>query len=210
MLSVRPEARGTAGELAEALEKAARRAGPAADAPLFPKQAPLPEAEPTPHAPAESRGVQRRGWARFTTASLSAGVAFAVIYMANRYGWEASSPPEQATRDREERDGGTVGLGDAALTEPVAARQERSTWSPIGLDLPSEPLPGQLRPDSTGRCPHKSLVAINGGCWKKTDVDPKDCRDYFYEYNGACYQPILRPQSPPTSSPSDAPDGGGE
>ncbi|MFP2912311.1 serine/threonine protein kinase [Pyxidicoccus sp. 3LFB2] len=47
MLSVDPEARGSARELAESLEQAARKSGPAADVPLFVRQGPLPGAEVT-------------------------------------------------------------------------------------------------------------------------------------------------------------------
>ena len=207
MLSVRPEARGTARELAEALENAARRAGPAADARLFPREAPLPETEPPPDAPAESQEAHRWSGSRLGAASLAAGVAFSALWVAHRFRGEAFLP-EHPTRASEERDGGTVGLGDAALTAPVAARQATSTWSPMGMDLPSTPLPGQVRPNASGRCRTKYQVAINGGCWRKLREPPEDCDDSSYVYKDGCFVPVYPPPRPPTSSPSDAPDGG--
>jgi serine/threonine protein kinase len=206
MLSVRPEARGTARELAQALEHAARRAGKAADIPLFRQEAPQAGARPGSHPPPGSHGEHRWGGSPLTAVSLSTALAFAVVWVANRYGGEVF-PLEQASRDSEERDGGTVGLGDTALTEPVATRQETSTWSPMGLDLPSKPLPGQRRPDAYGRC-SKHQVPINGGCWKKQIEPADDCDEDSYVYKGACYLPVYTPPRPPTSNPTDAADGG--
>ena len=102
---------------------------------------------------------------------------------------------------------GIVGLGDTALTEPVAARQVTSTGSPIGLDVPSKPRPGQRLPDARGRCP-KYQVPINGGCWSKTIAPSEDCAEDSYLYNGACYLPVYPSPPPPASSPSEAADAG--
>jgi len=209
MLSVRPEARGTARQLAEALEQAARRGGAAADAPLFSQEAAQTGERHSIPPPSESREVHWRGRSPLTAVSLSIALAFTVFWVANRYGGKAS-PPDQGTRDREERDGGAVGLGDAAMTEPVATRQETSTWSPMGLDLPSRPLPGQLRPDANGRCPSQYQVHINGGCWRRMAESAEDCDDYSYRYKGACYLPVYPRPRPPTSSPTDAADAGAQ
>jgi serine/threonine-protein kinase len=225
MLSARPEARGSAGELAEALERTACDAGPQADMPLFLPTAPQPRsaspervnAPPLKRTPERSNARATTGPFRlralhgscqpWLSAVLAGAVVLGTVWLLRGASREEAEPTHLVHHE-EGRDAGSVGLGDTALTAPVASPWVNSTWSPIALDMPSKPLPGQLRPDASGRCPHKSLVAINGGCWKKTDVDPKDCGDYFYEYNGACYQPMLRPLSPPTSSPTDAPDGG--
>ncbi len=135
--------------------------------------------------------------------SLSAALAVTVVWVAGRYGPEAWK-----TEHGEVPDAGTVGLGDTALTEPVATRQETSTWSPMGLDLPSKPLPGQRRPDARGRCASKRQIAINGGCWKKQMEPPEECDEDSYVYNGACYLPVYHRPRPPTSGPTDAADGG--
>jgi serine/threonine-protein kinase len=197
MLSVRPEARGTAGELAQALEEAARRDGPRADVPLFHQEA--------PRDPPDSRSGHLGGRSPLTAVSLSAALAFAVFWVATRSPGQAST-----TAHGGDPDAGTVSLGDAALTEPIAARQATSTWSPMGLVLPLKPLPGQVRPDVSGRCPSRHQVPINGGCWKKTAEASEDCDDSSYVYKGACYVPMYPPPRPPTSGPTDAPDGGAQ
>jgi len=199
MLSVRPEARGTARELAEALERAARRAGPAADVPLFSQEVPRPRPE--------SPGVFRSRGSQLAVASLAAALSLAGVWMVNKAGWRAATtqPPTEAG---EARDAGTAGLGDTVLTAPVASLPVPSEWSPMGVDLPSKPLRGQRRPDANGRCPTQNQVAINGGCWKKQPESPEECDEDSYVYKGACYLPVFPRPPPPTSSPSDAPDGG--
>ncbi len=199
MLSVRSEARGTARELAEALERTERRAGPAAEVPLFSKDAP----RPLPESP----GVFRSRGPRLAVASLSAALSLAGVWVANKAGWQASTT-QQATAAGEARDEGTVGLGDTAHPAPVASLPVPSEWSPMGVDLPSKPLRGQRRPDASGRCRSQNQVAINGGCWMKVPESPESCDDDSYVYKGSCYLPVFPRPPPPTSSPSDAPDGG--
>jgi serine/threonine-protein kinase len=206
MLSVRPEARGTAGELAEALEKAARRAGPAADAPLLPKMAPSPEAEEDAPAPA-ARGPHRHGLSWLTAAVLASALGVAAVYTLNLRGGEEPARAQAAT-GMEEPDAGTVGVGDAVRTASAPTPQAPSAWPGIGVDLPARPFPGQTRPDANGRCPDNKQAAINGGCWWKLEGTAKDCSGQSFVYQGKCYGPAFPPPRPPTSSPSDAPDGG--
>lgn len=106
-------------------------------------------------------------------------------------------------------DGGTVAVGDSALTAPVFSVQEApSVWLTIALEMPPKPFPGQRRPDANGRCPRKVQVPINGGCWVKLDVSLKDCEEDGYVYKGGCYAPAFPPARQPTSSPAARPDGG--
>jgi serine/threonine-protein kinase len=203
MLAIQPEARGSASELAEALERAARKAGPEADAPLFPRTEPEPkEEEPVPQC-LDSEAPGRSLCSRLAAAGISGAVVLGAIGVLS-----LASRQEAAREQAEQRDAGTVAMGDTALTAPVASTRVPSTWSSIALDIPSKPLRGQLRPDANGRCPHKSYVSINGGCWTETKGDPKDCGDYTYEYKGACYQPVYPPPRPATSSPPESRDGG--
>ncbi|HZI12916.1 MAG TPA: serine/threonine-protein kinase, partial [Myxococcus sp.] len=206
MLSVRPEARGTAGELAEALERAARRAGPAADAPLLPKEAPSPEAEEDVPVPA-AHWTHHRGLSWLAAAGLASALGVAAVYTLKMRG-EEEAARAQAAAGLEKPDAGTVGVGDAVLTAPVATPQAPSTWSGIGLDLPARPFPGQTRPDANGYCPDRMQVAINGGCWWKLEGESKKCSGQTFAYRGKCYLPAFAPERLPTSSPSDAPDGG--
>ncbi|WP_171817764.1 serine/threonine protein kinase [Pyxidicoccus fallax] len=198
MLSRNPEARGSARELAEVLERAARETGPEADVPLFIRvtsgvdEATVELARPAEHS--------RRSW--LMTASVGWALALAV-------GWMLGASPDSdeqeahASMTEDTKDGGTVAVGDSALTAPVSPRQAPASWSTIGVDLPPRPLRGQIRPDAMGRCPHRSHVAINGGCWKKLAVTQKDCEEQDYVYKGACYVPVFRPERPPTSSPTE-------
>ncbi|MFP2926931.1 serine/threonine protein kinase, partial [Pyxidicoccus sp. 3LG] len=207
MLAPRPEARGSAREVAEALEQAARNAGHEAEVPLFTGEEP----QPVGLFPLLQRVTVRppprmRRWPGLAAASLGG----ALVLSAG--GLLSVSRPEEAVTSRlaegeESKDGGTVAVGDSALTAPVAPERVPSVWSSIAVDLPPKPFPGQRRPDANGRCPGKVQVAINGGCWRKLSVDLTDCADEDgFEYRGACYIPVPTPPRPATSGPADRDD----
>jgi serine/threonine-protein kinase len=170
--------------------------------PLFVQQVAEPgEVRVTPqHVPRRAPGSEWRPW--LTAASLGGALALGAA-------WMLSAPPgaqagqEQASAPEETEDGGTVAVGDAVLTAPVPATRAPAAGSPIAVDLPPRPLPGQRRPDANGRCPIEPQVAINGGCWIKLHVGPKDCGEEGYIYKGGCYLPALPPTRPPTSSPAE-------
>ncbi|MBZ4419683.1 protein kinase [Myxococcus sp. RHST-1-4] len=205
MLSASPEARGSARELAAALEHAVREAGPEADVPLFVREVSRPvEARAAPrHVPRHPPSRSRRSW--LTAASLGGALALGA-------GWMLSANPGeeaetvQASAPEEGRDGGTVAVGDSVLTAPVPLTRAPSAWSTIAVDLPPRPLPGQRRPDANGRCPLKEQVPINGGCWIKLNVDLKTCGEEGYIHEGGCYVPSVPPARPPTSSPANRPE----
>jgi serine/threonine protein kinase len=203
MLSLRSEARGRAWEVAEALEQAAWMAGPEADAPLFTGE----EARPAGLFPPVQRvtvrrppRVARRPW--LVAASLGASLALGAGVLLSTRSVEPSKKTHVAERE-EAKDGGTVAVGDAALTAPVAPERAPSMWSSIRAELPPKPFPAQRRPDGEGRCPGKELVAINGGCWAKLLVELKDCEatDGF-AYKGECYVPVWVLRRPSTSGPT--------
>ncbi|WP_163989345.1 serine/threonine protein kinase [Pyxidicoccus caerfyrddinensis] len=203
MLSLHPEARGSARELAEALEHAARKAGPDADVPLFARE----ESQPVDtrstllHLVLRAAEHTARSW--LTAASLGGAVALGAAWLLSAHpGEEAAQPHASASEDT--RDGGAVAVGDTALTAPVSPRAP-SAWSAISVDIPPRPLPGQTRPDAAGRCPGRALLAINGGCWMKLDMSLKDCDANlnFYVYKGACYGPFIPPARPSTSRPAE-------
>ncbi|MCP3140823.1 serine/threonine protein kinase [Pyxidicoccus xibeiensis] len=202
MLATTPEARGSARELAVALEGAARRAEPEADEPLFLREVPVTnDARPLPR-------VQHKRWRpRRVGASLGASLALGAVWLLSRP-TSKDSAEVHASVHEESMDGGTAAVGDTALTAPVAPVRAPSAWSVIAVDVPPKPLPGQTRPDATGRCPHRTYTAINGGCWRKLAIEAKDCdASGDYVYRGACYTPVFPPQRPATSSPA-ARDGG--
>jgi hypothetical protein len=198
MLSVRPEARGGAGELAQSLEQAARRAGPEAEVPLFTRN-PLPAER---SAPGEGRGLAP--WLRLRAAGLGAAVALGATWMLGALSPEKIVQPH-ASATEEAKDAGTVALGEAALTAPAPLTRAPSALSVIAVDLPPKPLRGQLRPDASGRCAHRAHLSINGGCWMKLDTSLKDCVEPYFVHEGACYGPAYPPPRPATSGPSERP-----
>ncbi|MBZ4415715.1 serine/threonine-protein kinase [Myxococcus sp. RHSTA-1-4] len=207
MLSVKPEARGSARELAEALEAAARAAGPEADVPLFAWAAPRAvrlRASPPRRVAPRATGQGWRPWLMAVsvggTLAFGAGGALGV--------WLGEeSPVEPLALRVEAKDGGAVAVGDSALTAPAAPTQAPSAWSSPAVELPPKPLPGQRRPDASGRCPGELHVPIHGGCWIKLNVALKDCdKEDGYVYQGGCYTPALPRARPPMSSPMGPPD----
>ena len=220
LLSIQPEARGSAGGLAEALERAARQAGPEADVPLFPREAagPVDAWARAPHRlrPVEEvatpghAGAREHRWSwrsSLAVVGLTGAVALGTVWLRSTQSWEEATRAQVAGQE-EAADTGTAAVGDAVLTAPAPSMPPSSVEAPIALDLPDKPFKGQVRPDANGRCPHKGHVAINGGCWVETKVAPKDCAGTGYVYKGGCYMPLLSPERPSTSNPTDAPDGG--
>ena len=202
MMSMRPEARGSARELAEALDAATREAGPDADVPLFGLEAAQPAKVSTPsrRMSGQGRSGDRRHW------SIAAGVGVPLML---GMAWLLSTQPGDAPTQEpvsvqlDAKDGGTVAVGDAVLTAPLSPIPPPSTWSTIALDLPPKPFPGQMRPDANGRCPRKGLIVIHGGCWLKLDVALTDCDENGYVYREGCYAAVFPPTRPPTSGPAD-------
>ncbi len=201
MLSTRPEARGTAQELAEALEYSARKAGSEADAPLFTGEEPRPAGLfPPPQRVTVQRPPRLPRWPWLAAGSLAGALALSAAGLLSVRVPEHPSAPHLAEEDR---DAGTIAVGDSSLTAPVAPNRAPAMWSALSVDIPPKPFPGQLRPDAKGRCPGKGLITINGGCWSKLPVELKDCdNEASFTYKGACYAPVLSPPRPSTSEPT--------
>ena len=204
MLCVNPEERGSARNLAEALEDAARKAGLEADVPLFVRETPEPvdaRAAPRP-IPRRAPGRSRRAW--LSAASLGGALALGAGWMLSAHPGEE---PRQmhASAQEDTKDGGTVAVGDSALTAPEPSPQAPSALSTITEDQPPRPIPGQTRPNAVGRCP-RGLIPINGACWKRLAQDPKDCPEGDVVYKGACYTHAYPPPRPPTASPAERTD----
>ncbi|EAU65036.1 protein kinase [Stigmatella aurantiaca DW4/3-1] len=214
MLSPVPEHRGTARELTEALEQASRQAGPEADQRLFAEALHAPTAWPSevlamvpgfdrpdfqmPNArESRERPVQAKGsW--WMTLALGLLLALGV-------GWAlqaGSSRGEPSHADPEGQDGGSVAAGDTALMASPASAAVPSGREGITLEMPHKPFPGQERPDGTGRCPRKTQIAINNGCWVKLDIPREACED-GYMHKGGCYMPAFRQATAPTSHPAE-------
>jgi serine/threonine-protein kinase len=209
MLSLQPEARGSAGEVAKALEKAARWAGREADQALCGGMGHRVNVGAAPrHAAPEWNHWNWPPW-RAAAGIAVAAASLGVIWMLSALEWVG--PAREPTAWHEEAsDAGPVALGDAVLAAQVASLDTHSAGTPFALDVPPKPLPGQVRPNAQGRCPSKDMVIINGGCWMKLDDDSEDCTrtEYGYTYQGACYSPLMKRHPPATSRPPESRDGG--
>jgi serine/threonine protein kinase len=241
MLSLRPEERGAAGELAEAMERGVAHAGPLADVPLFEwetlkssewTEEELVEAEQLGHRP-RRRNRERVREAEQSDASARAEVArkqaeararvvaapqqvkprrwlpwLAALMALGLWPEETGSLRTGGTVTGDQSgsaaEGEAVSLGDAAQSssaEPV----KNPDKSVIALEIPKHPLPGQLKPDAKGNC-HKKQVAINGGCWRKVDLDLDECRGNGTVHQGGCYVPIFEPGRRPAAAPWESED----
>jgi eukaryotic-like serine/threonine-protein kinase len=246
MLSVRPQARGTAGELAEELECLTEQAGTDADQRLF-----LWETEPLErwrreesakayvlgHRPCrrpqertraiesqdavvraavDRREAQDRSCAYATTERLQqpwrplwkvvlGGSAVAGGFILALAVAQAlrEKPQHSGTRFESIKssagDGGVAGLADSVLAAPMTGAPLPQSLQGLRLDMPKRPFPGQLRPDSAGKCTGKGQISINGGCWFQiANVEPP-CEKAGYDWKGSCYYPIYDVTREPTS-----------
>jgi serine/threonine protein kinase len=204
MLSDSPEARGTAGELAEALEAASR---------LPPETV---EVAPPTAEPSTGTGVLPGGRARVP--AWMPWLVLAAVGVSGFLLWSSQAvhvPPQyvststQKASDSDAPDAGTAAVGDSSPPAPLASVHPPSERKPLAQNPLPEPRPGQLRPDGKGRCLIRKQVALNGGCWvEQSPMTAEECAKSGYAYSqGKCYAPALAPpQKPlPTSSPADTP-----
>jgi len=204
LLSVHPEERGTAEQLSEAFEQAA---APSSSQSSLPSS---PEAESSTPVPSAARGSAAPF--RRQTAAPSWIALGAVVVLAVWAQWAVSDQPgegpscargESDPAGQPERE--PVGLGEAA----AAALTESAPLPPSGQevmaeDTPPEPVPGQMRPNAKGRCPHKGQSSLNGGCWLQIALSRELCEESGGQmFRGMCFMPIILRQRPPTSSPPD-------
>jgi serine/threonine protein kinase len=195
MLSLAPEARGSARELAEALEAAARGGGPREEVPR-PKAA-LPPSRKRPRA-------RSKVW-------LPAGVLIAsgaLLLLCNRGSeqerHEDAPTRAQAASSADAPDAGSSAMGESAPATPPAAVRPPTERKAIAQDRPPRPVPGQSRPNEKGQCPAREQVHINGGCWLEFRTkDAASCEQSGYVFfKGRCFAPAFAPRNPPPMSGS--------
>jgi len=187
MLSPSPEARGTAGELAEALEAVAAPA----------------KKQPSKALPARLRPrAQSPTWRTVGTVVLASMLLGVWAWQGVHLQPEGASV-SQRTADTERPDAGTTRLAEALPEAPKASAHPPAMQEAIRQDTPPEPVPGQLRPNERGQCPGGKQVPLLGGCW--LEVPAKDAEEC--EANGQvfikdrCYARAFghRRKNPPTS-----------
>ncbi|HEX8706598.1 MAG TPA: serine/threonine-protein kinase [Myxococcaceae bacterium] len=209
MLSEEPEARGTAGALAEALEQAAKEAGPVADERVVPSRSLLPTkctARPGPTRWHLARQAARRVAREHSAALCVAGILSACLLGGLALLSLPEHPVQLAAEEQEQEDAGAeeeraVGLADAGVDDSVLASAESQPayGGPgfvLGEPIPKKPEPGQKRPP----CNPAEQRAINGLCWWVHHNKKPPCEDAF-EHEDRCYTPVIPPNRirPPTS-----------
>ena len=187
MLSVSPEARGTAGELAQALEAAAEEV----------------QVSPAHPNPWEQLGAWRAGSARVLAGVLLMLWALQAVHAPPH----SAATGEPVASHSDPRHGGAANLGEAGAKTTVPSGQEPSKPKALSQDTPPKPFPGQLTPDLKGQCPGRTQIPINGGCWLELSTrDAEACEEGGYVFFKArCYAPAMgsRRKPPPTSAPPD-------
>jgi eukaryotic-like serine/threonine-protein kinase len=188
MLAESPSERGSARELADALEAVAARAGPEADRLLGTSAGFRPEVAVVPEPPGW-RSPVRAGVVRAVLAGLVVGLAAQRV---SERSWRA--PPEAV-----QPEAGTVGLADASVTSEALAvaacfEEVSRTGELVAVEIPKQPFTGQKRPP----CKRQGETEIRGGCWLAINVQTP-CEDYGYEWDGKCFLPVRARPRPDTS-----------
>ncbi|MBN1209665.1 MAG: serine/threonine protein kinase [Myxococcaceae bacterium] len=198
MLSLAPGERGTARELAEALEAAARRMGPELDPPL--REAATPRARGRP-----------RTRARVWVPACALAMLGALLLLWNRGAVETrhgDAPAKARVASKPDApDAGTSAVGEAAPSTLPAAVQPPAKREAITQDTPPKPFPGQSRPNEKGQCASHEQVPINGACWfELRSKDAASCEQNGYVVlKGRCFAPAFPPRRkpPPMSGSTD-------
>jgi serine/threonine protein kinase len=182
LLSVAPEARGTAAQVAEALEAAAG------------------ERERPEHSKPLERARDWKPW----LAMAAVGACAVLLWHSQpvRSPMTGKAPRASASQAP---DADTAAVGDTAPTAPEAFTSPSPESEPLAQESLPEPRSEQLRPDKKGRCPGRKQVPINGGCWmEQLPMSAEECAESGYVlFQGKCFGPALpsskKPQ--PTSRP---------
>ncbi|WP_225408821.1 serine/threonine protein kinase [Stigmatella hybrida] len=188
MLARRPEQRGTAVELAEALEQASGASVPSSEA-----------------RPTQWESPSRPLHLGLAAAALLALGIWLCAVTPQAHPDHASAVTPEAGGARLE-DGGTAGLGDEAVATSMETSFAPSVPGGSPEDTLPEPTPGQVRPNAKGRCPHPKQIAREGGCWVKMVLNRDECEMLNgVVLNGTCYVPVPHRERQPTSQPATPP-----
>ncbi len=188
LLSVEPEARGSARQVAEAAEHAARVERPGADVPITARVA--------RGMPAHRRWRRALRSARSRSPWLAAAIAGLVLGL-----WVRPREAQEGKPGRQEAaqagavGGSAIGLADEEVIEQASAAKPDEARREISLEMPKEPFPGQRR----APCKADYEDEIRGGCWVSLGKKKPPCGKNTYEWDGACYLPIFPPKRPDTS-----------
>jgi hypothetical protein len=203
MLSEEPEARGTAGELAEALEQAAKSAEPWADERVRPSRSMLPTERASRPGPTRwhlARQAFRRHSKYLAVAGALAACLLGVLLLP-----PLPEQPQFAVEEAEPEDAGVdervVGVADGGVDDAVLAAAHdfpRAEVMPglIGREMPKDGFPRQRKPP----CTERGERAIKGACWfGPLEGEKSPCGSKLFDYDGRCYVPSFNSPRQPTS-----------
>jgi serine/threonine protein kinase len=212
LLSDVPQERGSAAELAEALEAEMEEHSEVAR----PAEVPAAEEPPlvTPAAASARRGeehsrVQKRKWNWRPLLGLAAAAVAVMVLLPwgkqrpESVSWVYVPGNAPGRSDVSAPDAGTADVGDSEPAKAEDSAAAPSEEKPIA----QEPSPDfrQKRPTRKGKCTGRMQVLINGGCWvEQTGMTADACGENGYVIlDGKCYAPALEvPQKKvPTSGP---------
>ncbi|WP_317987276.1 serine/threonine-protein kinase [Stigmatella hybrida] len=186
MLSYEPSQRGTAADIASALERAAQTSRAPADQPITPRPSLLSRRQRLHSPPSRS---SRSGWLSLAVA-MTVGLAVGA-WREKRPAWRDRS----TSGTRHEKDEGVVGLAETVLDPSQNSPSLEPMQQRVGRDLPKKPFPGQRRPPC-----EPPAIEVNGGCWALSEGKAPPCGEQFVEWKKACYWPILALPRPSTSA----------
>jgi serine/threonine protein kinase len=207
LLSDSPEVRGTAAQVAEALEAITDDSRPE-QLPAPPPAAQVAPAPPDVPAPAGGSQPPERSRSRAQARARKPWVALAAagVCAVLLWNWQTRQPSSGA----QVPEAGTSAIGDSTRSDPQVSKPRPSESKPLAQEAPPVPRPGQVRPDAKGRCPVRQQVSINGGCWLAfPSMTAQECTDSGYvPFKGKCYVPAHEPprKPPPTSQPATTPE----
>ncbi|HLL05285.1 MAG TPA: serine/threonine protein kinase, partial [Myxococcaceae bacterium] len=188
LLSVEPEARGSARQVAEAAERAARREGRRADAPITVRPARKATVYPK-WARAVGPVLVRASWL-----AAAAGVGMVLTLWLRPQVVKEGRAGRQLAAQAGAQEGSAVGLAEAEEARQAIEPRQSAENESISREMPKEPLPGQLRPP----CKAEHEEVIRGGCWSALKRKPP-CGKDSYEWKGGCYLASFPPARPATS-----------
>ncbi|MDC0713830.1 serine/threonine-protein kinase [Stigmatella sp. ncwal1] len=189
MLAEAPAERGSARELADALEAAAASAGQEANLSLGSTEVLRPEPVMRPAPP--------NGWASVRAGLAGAALMGLLIWIST---WRLPEGSWSAPAGVGQEDAGTVGVADASVSSESLATAVRSEDAEpprdvLAWEMPKRPLAGQKRPPCK---PHRE-TEIRGGCWGALLNAQPPCEDDGYEWSGKCFLPVAAKRRPDTS-----------
>ncbi|MDY7227451.1 phosphotransferase [Hyalangium rubrum] len=198
LLSKNSQERGSAAELAQALEQAAASAGhaPIAASPSVMETQKTARPGPRPRLTVPS-------WLTWAGSS-ALGACVVIAVWTGVHGPKAPEATHPSVRAEEEKPEASVSderrtsLADAGVEEALAAVHElpsaRFGTPHFGREMPREPFKGQRKPPC-GRLE----VAINGACWVEVGRQKPPCGNDGFDWNGLCYIPSFNSPRQPTS-----------